>query len=218
MTRAPDFSEDKVLKRLLAASDAAAPPAPGSHLADETLALFAEGALRGQERDAAVAHLAACAPCRRVVAVLIQDEHEPVMLRLTRFWPLPGMMTWALAASLLVGVATALVVYNVQRAGPGAGQVAEVPNREGNEKRNASAAPAMPHENALAGGPSGLYLERAGRLTDYGYGLDGRLIEKFLDPFAEQVKELEALPDGNDLQSLCNRGQRLLGWGGAGRV
>lgn len=211
-----DKSEDKVLKRLLAATDRAVEPSPAEHLSDETLALFAEGALEGAEREAAVSHLAACTPCRQVAAMLLEEPREMVVLRPSRSWLTPQAVSWALAASLLIGVSAVVLVHNAGHSGPGPADVAKVQPLPVPPVQSHETPPVgRPPENALAGGPGGNFLDAAGRLTDYGYGFDGLLQREFHDPFAGQVKELEALPEGHDLQSMCNRGQRLLAWGRA---
>ena len=235
MNRASDTFEDKVLRRLLAAFDASSEQAPGSHPSDEALALFAEGALSGAERDATLAHLAACPSCRHVAVLLMQDEREPIVLQPSRSWSTPQVMSWALAASLVVCVSAVLLLHYAGSSRPDAGHVARVEQRQQqpehflgpapgpqvpkSETENHALQPPGPDRlpiNTLAGSPIGTLLDTAGQLTDYGYGFDGRLTREFPDPFHVKVKELEALPQGNDLKALCDRGQRLLACGREG--
>jgi hypothetical protein len=60
-------------------------------------------------------------------------------------------------------------------------------------------------------------LASAGRLTDYGYGLEGGGF-RTREWSPAQVKSLESLPEGQDLTSLLNRGQLFLKFNHAKRA
>src|SRR5262245_58372710 len=73
MTRCDEPGDRLVLPVLRAADldDATGAGPRGAHPDEETLALFTQGALAGPERDAAVAHLAACPECRQTVSLVL---------------------------------------------------------------------------------------------------------------------------------------------------
>ena len=79
------------------------------HLADETLAAFADGRLRGGERDEVISHLAECDDCRAIFDLVgdaqqeevIETERHPVVVQ-GSFGRRAGMAGLAAAAALVV--------------------------------------------------------------------------------------------------------------------
>jgi hypothetical protein len=99
-------TKDPALDRLLrqAAQRAAAPDGcPDA----EQLAAFVSGSLRGSERDACEAHIAACARCLPLVATLARVEEAPA--RGVAWWR-PANWTWWLVPATAVATAVALWV------------------------------------------------------------------------------------------------------------
>lgn len=195
--------EAQVLKRLFAEIE----PSRGSdreHLDDEILALFAAGALSGTERDAALMHLAACDHCRQVASLLMEETEEATLSLPPRktTWLSPQVLGYVLAASLLIGVTGFLIVPGMlNRAGAPPDRVAHNPPvpPDGSDK----APPVRPPLETLA-------FASQGRLTDYGFGLDGRRSVDYTT-----IKDLQPLPDGKDVESLLKRGHLMLGLGEA---
>ncbi len=200
MNTEPRNHETDVLQRVLAEVNYRADKV--SHLDDETLALFAAGALSGAERDAAIEHLANCDHCREVVASLMQADEEVTFVQPQRkaAWFSPQVLAYALAACLLIGVTGFLVLPGLMnRAGgpPVAVNPPVGPNDPGRTN------PARPPLEMVA-------FASHGRLTDYGFGLDGRPSTQF-----EITKDIVPLPEGQDIESLLKKGHLLLSQGHA---
>ncbi|HUY36784.1 MAG TPA: zf-HC2 domain-containing protein [Pirellulales bacterium] len=81
-------ADERLLLPLLRALDEAADvDERDDHPDDELLALFAEGALDGPERDELLRHLDECVNCRRAASLLLSllsDENEPAETRRSR--------------------------------------------------------------------------------------------------------------------------------------
>ena len=110
-------ADERLLLPLLRALDEAADvDERDDHPDDELLALFAEGALDGPERDELLRHLDECVNCRRAASLLLSllsDENEPAETRRSRTLASPATAellrvrlrsaaVYVLAASLLV--------------------------------------------------------------------------------------------------------------------
>jgi hypothetical protein len=118
--------EDDRVQRLLSLLDLATEPESSNHVDDDTLALVTDGGASAQELAAVRAHLVVCPPCRRLVGRILSDaergrpEGPPPR---TRRWPHRALaiLTWALAACLLLCVT--VVIWSLNRGGsaPGPG-------------------------------------------------------------------------------------------------
>jgi hypothetical protein len=73
---------------------------------DETVAALAEGALDGTARDAALAHVATCARCRRAVSSVARVLADPAVSREARATARPRLRPLTLAS----GIAAAAIV------------------------------------------------------------------------------------------------------------
>ena len=80
----------------------------------DLLAAFAEGGLRGTERDQVLTHLSACADCREVVVLAQPEEAEAATVAEvapTRTWVSWYRLRWGAVALSLVIVAGAVLLY-----------------------------------------------------------------------------------------------------------
>lgn len=205
MNTKPRNHETEVLQRLLAEAEPSR-EADHEHLDDETLALFAAGALTGAARDAAIQHLAACDHCRKVAAFLMEENEESSLALPPRksTWFTPQVLGYALAASLLIGITGFFILPGIlNRAGGRPDQVAHKPPVQPGDPDKVQPNLVRPPLETLA-------FASQTRLTDYGFGLDGRKLADF-----EMIKSFEALPAGKDIESLLKRGHLLLSAGNA---
>jgi len=184
----PPHFADRWLRNIVTRSEGDGVVEP--HLDDETLALFAAGELRDSDWQAAVRHLADCASCRHVTSLMSANwEHAPATVAKEhsssssrRAWLIPA----AAAAMLLVA---GLLVF-------GRRESAEVAERRAYQDANrllassdfAQARTALEHASrhgihsdrllnlrsqAVRELPGEIALASAGRLMDFGYGVDG---------------------------------------------
>src|SRR5437588_4124729 len=85
-------------------------PEPQAHPDPDILTAFAEQVLTPGEREKILGHLAACAPCREVVALslpVMQDEQVVLKAVKPRFWSV-GIRWVAVAAMVIIGVTLAV--------------------------------------------------------------------------------------------------------------
>ena len=81
-------------------------PEPQAHPDPDILTAFAEQVLTPAEREKILGHLAACAPCREVVALslpVMQDEQIVLRPAKPRFWSV-GVRWVAVAAMVIIAV------------------------------------------------------------------------------------------------------------------
>jgi hypothetical protein len=112
--------EDDRVRRLLSLLDLATGPESSEHVDDETLALLASGGASAEELAAVRAHLVVCPACRRLVGRTLSDadRSQPgVRPSSSRGWLLraPALLTWAVAAGLLLGAT--IVIWSPDRRG-----------------------------------------------------------------------------------------------------
>ena len=84
------------------------------HPEADLLAAFAEGGLRGSERDQVLAHLSACSDCREIVMLAQPEEAETATVTEvapTRTWVSWYRLRWGAVAMSLVIVAGAVLLY-----------------------------------------------------------------------------------------------------------
>ena len=84
------------------------------HPEADLLAAFAEGGLRGAERDQVLAHLSACADCREIVMLAQPEQAEAstvTEVAPTRTWVSWYRLRWGAVAMSLVIVAGAVLLY-----------------------------------------------------------------------------------------------------------
>jgi len=113
-------NEDDRVLRLLSLLDPATEPESSDHLDDDTLALMTGGMASEEELAAVRAHLVVCPPCRRLVGQILsaaERSHPEVLPARTWGWlrRAPAILTWAVAACLLLGVT--VVIWSLNRGG-----------------------------------------------------------------------------------------------------
>ncbi len=137
----------------------AAQQAAGEHPDADLLTAFAEGALADRERQSVIAHLAACGPCREVLALITPAEGPPLPGPAPRrSWLAMPAVRWATAAVTAVIVLAAVMLYRSETrtvmrsdkeiiapvaqapAKPAAESAASIPDQQ----KEAEAAPAEP--------------------------------------------------------------------------
>src|SRR5436309_8039934 len=85
-------------------------PVPQAHPDPDILTAFAEQVLTPPEREKILGHLAACSPCREVVALSLpvaQDQQVVLQPAKPRFWSVG--IRWAAAAAMVI-IAVTLIV------------------------------------------------------------------------------------------------------------
>ena len=225
----PPHSEDRLLRNIVARTDADAASEP--HLDDETLALFAAGELTAEHLQNAVRHLADCAGCRQVASMLAANwsEESPTLskplpiARSRRAWLVPA----AAAALLLVA---GLLVF-------GRRETSEMAERRAH--RDASRllavsdftqARAALDQAARQGVRSDrllslqsqavrelrgeVALASSGRLMDFGYGVDGIVARgPETQRGLNEARQLLLEAKGDDVEVRLNRGHLWLSQG-----
>ncbi|MCU1309403.1 MAG: hypothetical protein JWO20_528, partial [Candidatus Angelobacter sp.] len=86
----------------------------GLHPDANVLTAFVEGGLSEADRSTTLAHLAACAECREVVALSL-PEQEPASLNTNlgaALWDWTRMLQWGAVAASVVVVASAVLLLN----------------------------------------------------------------------------------------------------------
>jgi tetratricopeptide (TPR) repeat protein len=200
---------------------------------DELLALFAEGALTGQEREDVIAHLADCADCRQLASGLLQqpaDERavKPISADETSSWGMPYRPLWLVAASLLVAAGvmfllpqgrTTFTEADVYRQARGllvqrefdrvSMLVDEAASQNVRSDRLASLA-----AQAVRRIPAPLALAHAGRLDDFGVGIGGVTARgSAAGPGLAEAEGILAQTGPADREATLNRGHLLLSRG-----
>jgi len=165
MSASPEFQEQIVLRLLQAASDGQTVPAGGHVVEDEErLACWEAGLLPPSQRDEMLAHLARCPRCRSELAAMVRQGHLsfvqpdlepecPARAFPTRRYPFWSWTLLAAAASLLLAVG--LLTRPISRPRP---------------------------PTAVQGIEPGSALAMRGKITDYGYLLDGQSATKGFVP------------------------------------
>ena len=88
------------------------PRKAGEHLDPNVLAAFSEGALRPAERERTMAHLAVCAVCRDVLALMAPEEGPPLpQFQPVRWWRRAPVLRWSAVAASVAVVLGAAVLY-----------------------------------------------------------------------------------------------------------
>lgn len=224
--------DEKLLRRLLEAEDRPGTSSPLDHPGEESLVSFAAGALAEPDRIEVVKHLDACPTCRRTASLLLtlsaQEAVAPVVERPAHFWAAPSRTVWfALAASLLVAVGLLLMagrdseqrIYGRSVALLTGGHFAEAREelRSAAERGIQSDRLSSVEAEALREIPDPVALAHAGRLSDFGYDIDGTVardpanppLGKNLKPAADVLSRAGSA----ETEAVLNRGHVLLSLG-----
>jgi hypothetical protein len=145
----------KLVRSRLAKAQAAAGPHPGVHPDAGQLTAFAERSLRAREREHVLAHLAACADCREVVALAAPESAaaEQAAVAPRAAWltvPSFSMKTMRWGA---VGAAVAIVAVAVVLQSPRVSEMSRVTGSRGAESKN-SAEAQRPAERTRSAAPT----------------------------------------------------------------
>lgn len=181
-------ADERLIAKLLRVNDAVSEPLPENHLDDEILAEFSSGTLGEARQAAAVLHLADCAECREVVALLLKDAAAnaasattlpPREIRRPLVWTVialaaslllaVGLWRWPLGASSEAELFADAKKKLYERDFAAVERLADEAERRGvssSRLRNlkANAARKIPDPSALA---------YAGRLNNFGFDLGG---------------------------------------------
>lgn len=236
-------SDERLLKRLLREAEAGAAPPPPEHADEEAIALFAAGDLPPAQRDAFVAHLADCRECRALTAhvlkdhVAVEDEAAKQVQRASEKGvpaarsqsAASGMRRMILATA--AGLLAIMTLGSLYWANSGPSEAtAYLRAREKLERGEFADARALlaaaeksgVHSErlksldaqALREIPAAISLERAGRLSDFGYDLGGVVARDPVSfPYRGGLAAAEARLGqgaGNELELLLNRGHLRL--------
>lgn len=228
--------EQELLARLL---DRAEIETPADHLDDETLVLFAQGALVADDRMRAIEHLADCQQCRRIASELMQSEQSEqpaaeIAVAPARASSAAGTLRYAgfaLAACLLLAVTAVLFQPQLW---PGAEATAErrayeetrslLASRQFSEARRTVAEATRQgtrsdrlqslDAQAARGMTSAVALAQAGRLTDFGVDVTGAVgraaQDKGLGQGLSDAQDSLANIGASSVEALLNRGHVAL--------
>jgi hypothetical protein len=101
---------------------------PDQHPDPDLLTAFCEGALRPVEREQMLAHLATCAQCREVVALITPAEGPPRTIpKPQRIWLTFPVLRWAAVAATATVVLAVALLHRPQAPRPNLRSDAEVP-------------------------------------------------------------------------------------------
>ena len=238
MTTEPRLDDRLVHKLLLEADRALEAWPPENHPDAEALALFAAGALEGNERTALIRHLGNCVECRHVTSTILSlpemasaGGRSPFRVLTGRSWIVWGPLAAAASILLMVGVLVQLQGRWVAR-GRAEGQTFAQANqllqtgqfdqaqvvvadaaRRGIESGRLRGIEA----EAIRGIPNVLALAVAGRLSDFGFEIGGVTAReaplKGTNDRARRAYELLARSPSDDVVIGLNRGHALLSLG-----
>jgi hypothetical protein len=105
--------DERLIRPILDAADRqVSERAPGDHPDEETLALFAQGALAGSERTALVRHLADCAECRQTASLVLRLSGSE-LAEAERVLPFRDARRWVPRTALAVAAAVLLAVVGL---------------------------------------------------------------------------------------------------------
>ena len=193
---------DDLLRRLLQKSEPQADSPVGSHLDDDALALFVAGGLPEPQRSAVVNHLSECPECRQITSTLLSLDVEPAAERTPARMVQPAIVTSRterqqskFRTNVISAVAAAAILAMVglwfghlqqgtvadgrtyrqaemllaQADFDGAKDVVEAARRQGvsSDRLLSLESQSVRHLRGT------LALSSAGRLTDFGYDVDG---------------------------------------------
>ena len=222
--------DERLIERLLCHQDRdTQETSPGDHVDEESLAMFADGALDESERAQVTTHLADCPQCRQAVSLMLSlSEQMVAQARPPHTLPLVhNRILWAAAAASVLVVA-GLVLWSP----PGGLQVAErrtygevsdlLRRGQFDSARDAlrEAADEGIHSDriqslqaqAILEIRGTIALESTGRLTDFGFEIGG-IAARSTTPAESLRKRKEAyqlLVDAGGIEARLNRGYVLL--------
>lgn len=179
MSTAPDRDRhlDELLRRAVPASSAVTPACPDA----EVLAAWADGGLDALARETAEGHVAGCARCQAVVAMLVTSEPAPVPAAAP--WWRAAMVRWLAPAALVTAAATVWILL------PGSGVLAP-PHDASREARVETAAAAPPAAQPPA--PAPLDAPSSGTFEAAPVAPPGRGSLTFAAPQAPQERAMRA--------------------------
>jgi hypothetical protein len=110
---------DQAIDRLLRHSlNAPVPETTASCLDPETLAAWAEGGLSGRELEMAQSHVADCARCQNILAVLVHGAREVTTVPVKTPWAAQGRTRWLAWVVPLTAAAAAVTIWVAVPRGP----------------------------------------------------------------------------------------------------
>ncbi|MBU6172288.1 MAG: tetratricopeptide repeat protein [Planctomycetes bacterium] len=237
----PNDQDDQLLANLLRRVDSATQSGiEFEHLDHEILALFATGALDGNERAQVIQHLADCSECRRSTSLLMTIEESEtsrkesaakasVAIPKSNWQEMQRWGVWATAAVVLISIGSLLYWPN------GGPQVAEskaykraLAMLERSEFDRVQQTVTDAEKQGWISGrlknlqaeairkiPARVALAHAGRLSDFGYDIGGVVARDLTSlpddqPVLAQAEEILNAADRSDLEVILNRGHALL--------
>lgn len=224
-------NDERFLARILQVASPHTGPMPDlEHVNEETLALFADGGLTGDDRDELLRHVDVCPDCRQTAACLLADappetRPQPVAMK-------SRMRSFQIVLSVAALVLVAVTIFAL-RPPPGADSVAARQSYDSAAallarsefeqaelvleaaKRQGSWSPALSSLQAqvIRRMSNSLALGMAGRLTDFGYDVGGVAPRNLPDDPEGRLKSAQSvLADAgqDDVRVLLNRGHVLL--------
>ena len=228
---------ERLIRPLLERVDRAAEQTlPAAHPEEETLVLFAQGTLDGPARAATVEHLAECVDCRKAVSLLLTllsvgAGGDPLTPRAATRRVSRRTVIASLSVATAAGLLLALTLFHGPR-GPGLAQQEKIRQQavallaanqydqvsrliaQAENQGAGSAGLKSLQSQAVRHMPDPLALACAGRLSDFGYGIDGVIARApALAPGrgeARQAEQLLAAAGDSNVDVLLNRGHALL--------
>ena len=239
----PNVHDDELLRRILLQTDQASETDVEDHLDDDTLALFVEGALEEPQRTLVIGHLADCDECRRIVACLLHDESVEEAQDF-KSYPLVASENFTKTSSPLksrplaiISAATVLMAtgfwFAIVANTGGKSQLARQTYRHAEtllassdfdqtiqviqaaRRRGATSDQLLSLQSqAVRHLPGTLALGLAGRLTDFGYDVDGTVARGTSSQTGlSDARQLLESGRNNEVELLLNRGHLLLSAG-----
>jgi tetratricopeptide (TPR) repeat protein len=222
--------EDRLITRLLRHLDADLEAAPhGAHPDAEILGLFALGQLDPEERNEVIRHLAECVGCRQAVSMLLMSLDRSAVPEARRALPFRPRRRWLLASVSAAAVLLLATALSLLRHAPAEAQVyaraeallyqsdfpaARALLRDADRKGVRSDRLRNLHAQAERELRGPMALALAGRLSDFGFDLDGvaarAVKEPVQQPQLRRAYELLAECGSDEDAVVLNRGHALL--------